>query len=278
MIAAQAVSIPRLAQRLKYLFSVPRRSGWHEGEEEGYIDGRRLSQLVAQTGYTRIFKQEKLMPVCDTVVSFLVDNSGSMKRQRFEAVTVFVDIYCRALELAGIGTEILGFTTAGWAGGESIKAWREAGSPENPGRLNDRLHIIYKSADHSWRRSRYSICAMMNPVHFREGLDGEALQWAASRLWERSEPRKCLVLISDGAPMESATSNANDEFYLDRHLRQVAMKIEHGPVIETAAIGIALDMDQYFANCITLDLEGTLGYPAFRALEQLFGTMRFAIH
>lgn len=271
MIIAQAVSISRLAQRLQYLFALPHRSGWHDGEEEGYLDGRRLSQLVTKPGYYRIFKQEKLAPHCDTVVSFLIDNSGSMKRQRFQAVAIMVDIYCRALELAGVSTEILGFTTAGWAGGESIKVWRKSGSPEYPGRLNDRLHIVYKDAETSWRRSRYSISSLMNPIHFKEGLDGEALQWAEHRLLNRVESRKCLVMISDGAPMESATSNHNDPFYLERHLKQVASRIERTGQIELKAISAALDMDEFFSESISLDLSGTLGYRVFSSLELLFG-------
>jgi cobaltochelatase CobT len=270
MITAQAISVPRLAQRLKNLFAIEQRSGWHDGEEEGYIDGRRLGQIVSRPGYIRVFKQEKLAPYCDTVVSFLIDNSGSMKRQRFEAVAILVDVFCRALELAGVTTEVLGFTTCGWTGGESIKTWRSNGSPENPGRLNDRLHIVYKDADTSWRRARYSISSLMNPVHFKEGLDGEALQWANRRLENRVESRKCLVMISDGAPMDSATSNYNDEFYLERHLKNVVSSIERGGAVELKSIGIGLDMEEFFSQAITLDLTGTLGNRAFSALELLF--------
>ena len=270
LVAAQAVSIPRLAQRLKWLFAVAHQSAWHEAEEEGYIDGRRLSQIVTQPGYTRIFKKEKNIPGCETVVSFLIDNSGSMKRQRYEAVAVLVDIYSRALELAGIKNEILGFTTGGWSGGESIKVWRKNGEPENPGRLNDRLHIVYKDAETSWRRSRHSICSLLNPIHFREGLDGEALIWAANRLRQRTEQRKCLVMISDGAPMETATSNYNSEYYLESHLKRVAGAIENSAMLELKVIGIALDMDEFFRDSISLDLTGTLGNSAFRALELLF--------
>lgn len=270
LVSAQAISIPRLAQRLKMLFAVAHRSGWHEGEEEGYIDGRRLSQIVTQPGYVRVFKQEQNVPKCDTVVSFLIDNSGSMKRQRFEAVTVMVDIYSRALELAGISSEILGFTTGGWAGGESIKVWRKEGCLEEPGRLNDRMHIVYKDAESSWRRSRYSISSMLNPIHFKEGLDGEALQWAAGRLLQRTESRRCLVMISDGAPMETATSNYNGEYYLESHLKKVASSLERSNLIELKAIGIALDMEEFFKESLQLDLTGTLGNKVFRALELLF--------
>ncbi len=270
MIQAQTVNISRLALRLQRLFAIPRRSGWQDGEEEGYLDGRRLGQLVSKPGYYRVFKQEKQAPHCDTVIGFLIDNSGSMKRQRFQAVAILVDIYCRALELAGVSTEILGFTTAGWAGGESVREWRKSGSPGYPGRLNDRLHIVYKDAETSWRRSRYSISSLMNPIHFKEGLDGEALQWAERRLLSRVEGRKCLVMISDGAPMESATRNHNDPFYLERHLKQVASRIERAGQIELKAISTALDMDGFFSESIALDLAGTLGNRVFSSLEWLF--------
>ena len=277
MIAAQAISVPRLALRLQALFAVTQKSGWHDGEEEGYLDGRRLSQLATQPGYYRIFKKEKSVPYCDTVVTFLIDNSGSMKRQRYQAVAILVDVYCRALELAGITTEILGFSTNGWAGGESIKAWRKNGSPENPGRLNDQLHIIYKDAESSWRRSRYSIASLMSTTHFKEGLDGEALEWACQRLNNRIETRKCLVMISDGAPMETATSNYNDAFYLERHLKQVAHTIERSSKIELRGIGIALDMEEFFSQSLTMDLTGTLGSNAFNALELLFSKSQIKI-
>ena len=274
MIRAQSISIPRLAHRLKLLFGVPHRSGWHEGEEDGYIDGRRLSQLVANTSYTRIFKREKQSPESETVLSFLIDNSGSMKRQKFEAVTVLTDILCRALDFSGIKTEILGYTTGGWAGGESIKVWRNSGSPENPGRLNDRFHVIYKDADTSWRQARYSIATMLNPTHFREGLDGEALQWAADRLLIRPEPLKCLVMISDGAPMETATGNHNGTLYLDEHLKGVAHAIQHYGEIQLRAIGIDLDMGQYVRDWGALDLKSTLDNSAFNVLESLYGGRR----
>jgi cobaltochelatase CobT len=272
MVAAQAISVNRLAQRFLLLFAVRDRAGWHDGEEEGLIDGRRLCQVVSRPGYNRVFKQEKQVPLCDTVLSFLIDNSGSMKRQRFEAVAVLVDIFCRALERAGVNTEVLGFTTGGWTGGESIKQWRHAGSPENPGRLNDRMHIVYKDADTPWRRSRYSIASMLNPLHFREGLDGEALAWAGFRLLNRPEARKCIVMISDGAPMDSASSNYNEKYFLERHLKDVARHIERSGKMELKAIGIGRDMDEFISASINLDLTGTLDNSAFRALEFLFST------
>ena len=270
LIAAQAISIPRLARRLQQVFAIESRSGWNYGEEEGYLDGRRLSQLVSNPAYHKVFKQEKNSPFCDTIISFLIDNSGSMKRQRYEAVAVMVDVYCRALELAGIKTEILGFTTGGWTGGKSMEDWRKAGCPDYPGRLNDRLHIVYKDANTSWRRARHSIASMMNPLHFREGLDGEALTWANARLREAAESRKCLVMISDGAPMDSATNHYNDELFLESHLKFVAKAIENQGVVDLRAMGIALDMSEFFEKTIPVDLTGTLGNKEFRALENLF--------
>lgn len=271
LVAAQAVSIPGLAQRLKALFAIDQRSGWNFGEEEGYLDGRRLGQIVSNPACSRVFKQHKQSPHCDTVVTFLIDNSGSMKSQRFEAVAVMVDIFSRALDLAGVRSEILGFTTGGWTGGESMKAFRAAGMPNQPGRLNDRLHIVYKDADTSWSRARYSIASMLNTAHFREGLDGEALQWACQRLTVRNESRKCLVMISDGAPMDAATSHYNDPMFLDLHLKQVVRNLESDPVIALRAIGIALDMGEFFSDSVALDLTGTLGNNVFRVLETLYG-------
>lgn len=271
LVQAQAVSVPRLAQRLRSLFSTPEQSGWNFGEEDGYLDGRRLSQIVSNPAYSRIFRQRRVTPRADTVVSFLIDNSGSMKRQRYEAVAVLVDIYSRALDLAGVPNEILGFTTGGWTGGRSIEAWRRAGKPENPGRLSDRLHVIYKDAGTSWRRARDGIAALLSTDHFREGLDGEALEWAAGRLGALDATRRCLVMISDGAPMDSATSHHNPEGFLEDHLVEVSNRLEKGGVVELRGIGIDLDLDGFYRRSLVLDLTGTLGNREFRSLESLYG-------
>ena len=271
LIKAQAISIPRLAQRLQRLFAISRLAGWDFGEDEGFIDGRRLSQLVSNPANHRIFKKEKSAPDCDTVFTFLVDTSGSMKRQRFETVAVLLDIYARALELAGVKVEVLGFSTDGWSGGQSIKAWRKAGSPEDPGRVNDRLHIVYKDADTSWRRSRLSMASMLQTAHYREGLDGEAVQWACERLANRNESKKCVVMISDGAPMDSATSQCNNsEEYLHHHLQRIVYQWNKRRDFEVAAIGIDLDMELFFDKAVSVDLTGTMGIKAYKALEILF--------
>jgi len=274
LIAAQSVNVQRLAQRLKILFGTPTRSGWNEGVEDGYIDGRRISQLIANPAYSRIFKQEKQTLQSDAVVVFLIDNSGSMRRQKYEALTVLIDVLCRALDIAGVKSEILGFSTGGWAGGQSIKAWRNSGSPSNPGRLNDRLHVIYKQAETDWKRARLNIAAMLNPAHFREGLDGEALEWAFMRLIERPESRKCLVFASDGAPMETATCNHNSPSYLDNHLRDVAHAIERSGTVELRGIATAFSLDDYLLNWTPIDFSGTLDTRAFHVLERIFGPAR----
>ncbi len=274
LVKAQAVSISQLAQRLKRLFSVPVLEEWNFGEEDGYLDGRRLSQIVANPSYRRVFRQRCGALHSETVISFLIDNSGSMKRQRYEAVTVLVDLYSRALDLAGVPNEILGFTTAGWNGGQSIRAWRRHGSPVQPGRLNDRLHIVYKDAQTPWRRARGRIAALLSTNHYREGLDGEALQWAAERLLQYPARRRCLVMISDGAPMETATSLHNADGFLENHLRAVIRSLEQGGSIELTAISSHLELDPWFSRSLVLDLQGTLGNAEFRALETLYSDHR----
>ncbi|MCY4218292.1 MAG: hypothetical protein OXE41_10765 [Gammaproteobacteria bacterium] len=276
LIAAQSVNLPKLAQRLRIVFGTPTRSGWNEGFEDGYIDGRRISQLIANPAYSRIFKQEKLALQSNSIVTFLIDNSGSMRRKKYEALAVLIDVLCRALEIAGVKTEILGFSTGGWAGGQSIRVWRKCGSPQKPGRLNDRLHIIYKDAETDWKQARLNIATMLNPAHFREGLDGEALQWAFNRLQERSESRKCLIFISDGAPMETATNNHNSPSYLDSHLRNVAKAIERTETVELRGIATAFSLVDYLSTWTPIDFSGTLDTRAFHVLERIFEANRSA--
>ena len=273
-VKGQAVSVTRLALRLQRLFAVPQTDGWLFGQDEGLLDGRRLSQLVSNPAYHQVFVRDRLQPVSDTVVSFLIDNSGSMKSQRFEAVAVLVDTCARALELSGTKSEILGFTTGDWNGGEVMKAWRKQGMPPEPGRLNQSLHVVYKEADISWKRSRLSIASLMKTVHFREGLDGEALIWAWRRLAARTERRKILVVVSDGAPLDAATHNNNRDGFLSDHLYSVAAFLQKQPDVEIGAIGIDLDLSDLYRNTISLNLEGTLTNQSYASLETLFGVHR----
>ena len=270
---AQAISAPRLAQRLLAVFGVAEEDDWQFGQNDGMLDGRRLGQLVANPANHELFKRRNLQRTSNTAVTFLVDNSGSMKRQRFLAVAVLVDTFSRALDLAGISNEVLGFTTGAWSGGRALADWKAAGEPSPPGRMNEAMHIVYKDADTSWRRSRSSLAALSDPQHFREGLDGEALVWAHGRMMSRPEPRKILVMISDGSPTDAATSNVNRSDFLDDHLAGVADRIERWSPVEFGAIGIDLDMAPYVRDSIDLDLAGTLTLQQYRALEQFFGSL-----
>lgn len=180
-------------------------------------------------------------------------------------------MFSRSLDLAGISNEVLGFTTSAWSGGRPLTEWKLAGAPDHPGRMNESMHIVYKDAETPWRRARSSIAALADPQNFREGLDGEALAWAHGRLMSRPEPRKVLVMISDGSPTDAATANVNRPGFLDDHLAGIADRIERFSPVELGAIGIDLDMSGYMRNAIDLDLTGTLTIQHYRALEQLFG-------
>ena len=270
LVKSQAVSVTRLARELQSVFAQPEHDGWLFGQEEGLIDARRLAQLVSNPEYHQVFVQDRMQLKSNAVVSFLIDNSGSMKRQRFEAVAVLLDTYCRALDLAGVKSEVLGFTTADWNGGKALQQWRKAGQPDNPGRMGELLHVVYKSADDAWRRSRGDMACLLSTQHFREGVDGEALIWAYQRLQARTEQARYLVVISDGAPLDAATQNTNREGFLADHLASVAKFIESDPAVALGAIGIDLDMSDTFANSVSLDLGGTLGQASYRVLNTLF--------
>lgn len=270
LVKSQAVSVTRLARELQSVFARPEHDGWLFGQEEGLIDARRLAQLVSNPEYHHIFVQDRMQLKSDAVVSFLIDNSGSMKRQRYEAVAILIDTYCRALDLAGIKSEVLGFTTADWNGGKAMQQWRKARQPENPGRMGELLHVVYKSADDAWRRSRGDMACLLSTQHFREGVDGEALIWAYQRLQARTEQGRYLVVISDGAPLDAATQNTNREGFLGDHLASVARFIESDPTVQVGAIGIDLDMSDTFANSVSLDLGGTLAQASYRVLNTLF--------
>lgn len=273
-IAAQSVSAFTLARRLQRLFVGLSEDGWRHGEEEGLLDSARLGQVIANPTNQHVFRQQRYRPVAPAAVSFLIDNSGSMKQQRHQTVTVLVDTLARALDLAGATSEILGFTTNAWNGGEPLREWRRQGEPENPGRLAEQLHVVYKDADTPWKRSRQSVAAMMRTQHFREGIDGEAIVWAYRRLLARPEQKKVLIVISDGAPMEAATMNANGEAFLESHLRNVVHHIEREGAVQLGAVTIDESVDMIFAKSVHMDLSGTLTLGEYRLLERLFSTHR----
>ena len=272
--AAQAVSVARVAQRLRLLFASRRFEGWHGGHDDGQLDPARLAHIVANPGDEHIYRQPVERPATDAVVSFLIDTSGSMKAQRYQSIAVLVDTLTRALEMADVSSEVLGFTTASWGGGRSRADWVAAGRPENPGRLADVSHIIYKSADQSWRQSRFSTAAMLRTEHYREGLDGEALRWAAGRLAARPERRRVLVLISDGIPMETSTAGTNPDGYLTDHLRSVWQQIDHPHLVELGAITLEHDLSGFASRSVHLDLAGTLSVGTYDVLHRLFAQRR----
>ncbi len=264
----QGINIPRLARRLSALLAAPRRDGWSFGEEEGYIDARRLSQLVASPAERRLFQQERYRPHANCLVSMLIDCSGSMQ-QHIESVAVVVDVLGRALEQAQVNTEILGYTTGTWNGGKCQLEWMGRGRPKNPGRLNELCHIVYKPADTSWRRARPDIAALLKADLFREGIDGEAVEWACGRMIGRSEQRRILIVISDGCPMDTATNLANDRFYLDNHLQQVVAQLEQSREVEVYGLGVGLDLSPYYTHCLALDLSRNLSNQVFDEILQL---------
>jgi cobaltochelatase CobT len=270
-IAAQGVNVPRLARALKALLSSPARDDWADAQEEGLVDGRRLAQLVASPTERRLFRLEQRPPRPDCVVGVLIDCSGSM-RAHIESVAMLADVLARALDLAGVASEILGFTTGGWNGGRAARDWQRAGRPAHPGRLNERLHLVLKDADTRWARARRGIAALLRAEMFREGLDGEALAWAAARLQAREATRRLLIVVSDGCPMDTATSLANDPHYLDHHLQQVAGQLEAAGSVELYAIGVGLDLSPYYGRCEAIDLDAGLGSKVFEAIVALIGT------
>jgi len=267
-IASLGINTARLARRFTQLLAVPQRDGWSFGEEEGTIDGRRLAQLISSPSERRLFRKEQFLPQADCLVSFLVDCSGSMKTHA-ESVAVLLDIVLRALDQAGIKTELLGFTTGAWNGGRVRHDWMRARSPANPGRLNELVHMVFKDGDTSWRRARPDIAALLKADLYREGVDGEAVDWACKRMLARPERRRILLVVSDGCPMDTATNLANDEFYLAQHLKQVVARREAQGAIEICGLGLGLDLGAYYSRSLATTLPASLNNELFSEIAQL---------
>src|SRR5690606_12580221 len=249
----QGVNAARLARTLRAVLAQPQRNGWRFGEEEGVIDGRRLAQLISSPAERRLFRRDQLTPVSNATVTFLIDCSGSMRRHSITLATM-MDIFMRALGQAGVPTEILGFTTQAWNGGRAAHDWLARGRPAMLGRLNEVCHLVFKDVDTPWRRARTDIVAMMKPDLYREGIDGEAVQWACERLLERDHERRILVLVSDGCPMDSASNRVNDDYYLDNHLLSVERHYTETAAVEVIGLGVGLDLSPYYSRSITADL------------------------
>ena len=272
-IADQGVNVARLARQLRALLSEPARDGWDGGQEDGHIDGRRLAQLVASPTERRLFRQERQSPVADCAVTFLIDCSGSMKAHA-ESVAMVVDVFARALEQAGVTSEVLGYTTGAWNGGRARREWQRAGRPSHPGRLNERCHIVFKGAETPWRRARQAMGALLKADLFREGIDGEAVEWACARLLAREESRKLLLVVSDGSPMDSATELANDAHYLEHHLRDVVARHEQGGRVQIGGIGVGLDLSPYYRCSQIVDIADSTGNTVFAELTGLIARLR----
>lgn len=263
-------TIGKLANRLQRLLLAKQNTSWNFNLEEGILDNARLHRVIANPSYPLSFKEETENQFKDTVVTLLIDNSGSMRGRSISLAAICADIIGSTLERCQIKTEILGFTTKHWKGGDSKKLWMINGSRANPGRLNDIRHIIYKSADNNWRRSRRYFGAMLREGLLKENVDGEALAWSHERLLRRPEERKILIVISDGAPVDDSTLSANREDYLDNHLRQIILQIEKDSPIELQAIGIGHDVTKYYKNALTINRAEELGEVLLDELTKLF--------
>ncbi len=262
--------IARLANRLQRRLLAKQTRAWEFNLDEGLLDTARLARIVANPSHSLSFKQEKETTFRDTVVSLLIDNSGSMRGRPISVAAMSADILARTLERCGVKVEILGFTTRMWKGGQSRERWIAGGKPPNPGRLNDLRHIVYKSADAPWRRSRKNLGLMLREGILKENIDGEALIWAHNRLLARPEERRILMVISDGAPVDDSTLSVNPGNYLERHLREVIAFIELRSPVELTAIGIGHDVTRYYRRAVTIIDAEQLGGVMLEKLAELF--------
>jgi cobaltochelatase CobT len=262
--------VSRLANRLQRRLMAQQSRSWDFDLEEGLLDPARLSRVITDPMHALSFKWEKDTNFRDTVVTLLLDNSGSMRGRPITVAATCADILARTLERCGVKVEILGFTTRAWKGGQSREAWLAAGKPTNPGRLNDLRHIIYKSADAPWRRARKNLGLMMREGLLKENIDGEALDWAHKRLLARPEQRKILMMISDGAPVDDSTLSVNPGNYLERHLRWIIEEIEQRSPVELIAIGIGHDVTRYYRRAVTIVDAEELGGAMTDKLAELF--------
>jgi len=267
-------SIGRFANRLQRVLMAQQRRSWQFDLDEGLLDSARLTRLLTEPLSSLSFKQESETPFRDTVVTLLIDNSGSMHGRSIRVAAVCADIVSSTLERCGVRCEILGFTTAAWKGGRSRERWVEAGYPADPGRLNDLRHIVYKSADTPWRQARVNLGLMMRKGLLKENIDGEALQWAHARLLARTEQRRILMMISDGAPIDDSTLSTNPGRFLERHLRHVIRDVQRAGEVELVAIGIGHDVGQYYPRATTIHDVAQLPEVMSRELVELFTPQR----
>ena len=267
--AMQSV-VSRLANKLQRQLMAQQARSWNFDLEEGILDAARLSRVIANPFYSVTYKQESEAKFRDTVVTLLIDNSGSMRGRPIGIAAMSTDILARTLERCGVKTEILGFTTRAWKGGASREAWLSQGKPPHPGRLNDLRHIVYKGADSPWRHARANLGLMLREGLLKENIDGEALLWAHNRLLARSEQRRIIMVISDGAPVDDSTLSANQGHYLEDHLRRVIRYIEDYSPVQLLAIGIGHDVTRYYQRAVTISDAEELGSVMTDKLAELF--------
>ncbi|MDO6413942.1 cobaltochelatase subunit CobT [Sphingomonas sp. BIUV-7] len=263
-------AVTKLANRLQRRLMAQQNRSWDFDQEEGLLDAARLARIVVSPGHSLSYRIERETDFRDTIVTLLLDNSGSMRGRPISIAAISADIMARTLERCGVKVEILGFTTRAWKGGQSREAWLQAGRPTAPGRLNDLRHIVYKRADEPYRRARKNLGLMMREGLLKENIDGEALLWAHSRLIARPEERKILMVISDGAPVDDSTLSVNSGSYLERHLRQVIGWIETKSPAQLVAIGIGHDVTRYYARAVTIMDAEQLGGTMIEQLAGLF--------
>jgi cobaltochelatase CobT len=262
--------IAKLANRLQRRLMAKQTRAWEFDLEEGLLDAGRLARIVANPVHPLSYKREKPTDFRDTVVTLLIDNSGSMRGRPISIAAMSADILARTLERCSVKVEILGFTTKAWKGGQSRERWIGEAKPPQPGRLNDLRHIVYKSADAPWRRARKSLGLMLREGLLKENIDGEALLWAHQRLLGRTEQRRILMVISDGAPVDDSTLSVNPGNYLERHLREVIAWIERTSPVELIAIGIGHDVTRYYRRAVTIVDAEQLGGTVMEQLAALF--------
>ncbi|MBI5721282.1 MAG: cobalt chelatase [Burkholderiales bacterium] len=282
-IEAARLNLAHIARNFQALLARPAVEGWQGALEEGRIDGAHLARLITSPTERRLFRSERIESRADTLITLLIDCSGSM-REHAPHVAVLADVLARALEMAGVAVEVLGFTTGAWSGGRAARDWQRAGRPRHPGRLNEALHIVFKAAETPWRRARLGMAALLKGELFREGIDGEAVGWALARQgeWENSHSggslhpgdpggqRRLLIVLSDGSPMDSATHQANHRHYLDHQLREVVARAERQGA-RVFGLGVGLDLSPYYSRCHVLDLAAGTEMGSFRELMEMLG-------
>ncbi|EJL29015.1 cobaltochelatase subunit CobT [Novosphingobium sp. AP12] len=262
--------VTRLANRLQRRLMAQQNRSWDFDQEEGLLDAARLARVVVSPGQSLSYKIEREVEFKDTIVTLLLDNSGSMRGRPISIAAISADVLARTLERCGVKVEILGFTTRAWKGGQSREAWLANGKPQHPGRLNDLRHIIYKKADEPWRRAKKNLGLMMREGLLKENIDGEALLWAHSRMLARQEDRRILMVISDGAPVDDSTLSVNSAGYLEAHLRRVIEWIETKSPVQLVAIGIGHDVTRYYRRAVTIMDAEQLGGTMIEQLAGLF--------